>query len=634
MGKYAELSDKIIKNIGGKENINTVTHCLTRLRFNLKDKSLVNEKVLKSDPRIISTAHASGEFQVIIGNSVADVYEEVTGHTGTNKETNESNKNKDGLVTQFINVITRTITPTLGVLVATGLFKGLLAILIGFNLINIDSGTYIILNGLGDALFYFFPVILGYTSAEAFGLNRFVGMALGATLMHPIIFTGLLEGDVIFSLFAGTPFALEAYQSFLGIPIVFPEVGYTTTVIPIILINYFASYLERFLKKYIPDIVGFAFTPFLTLLIVAPLSFIIIGPIASLLSNLIGWGAVSMFEFSPILASIIVALVYQPLVIFGLHWPLITIAINNFTTMGYDFLWPAMFTASFTQTAVVIAVSMKTNKKDLKSMSLPAIISGMMCIIEPAIYGFTLPDKKRFAYSCIGSAIGAVIVTMFNAVQYSFGIGLFGFAGFINPNGSMRNVIIAVIATIVAMVISFALTYLTFTEVELDSRAVKDEDTILSTEYEELEILSPIKGEQVSLDLIDDKAFKSEVLGKTVAINPEDNIVYSPFEGKVVSFAPTGHALGIMSNDGQEILVHVGIDTVRLKGKYFKPLVKQNDFVNKGDALLEFDKHAIEAEGYSVQTIVSLTNTNDYTDVVKTDEMKLDTNSNIMKVVV
>lgn len=625
MGKYNKLALEIIEGVGGKGNVINVTHCMTRLRFDLKDLSKINENKLKDNPSVISTARAGGKFQVIIGNSVGDVYQDVVAELGLSRKAVKVEENV-GIITKFTNTITKIITPTLGVLVSAGLMKGLIAILVAMKLITPDSGTYAILNALGDSLFYFFPIILGYTSAETFGLNKFLGMVLGATLIYPTINEAMLAGDVIFEMFANTPFAINAKASFLGIPVIFPATGYASTVIPIILITLVASKVEAFFKKLIPDIVGFAFVPFLTLLISVPFAFIFIGPIANLLQSLISWGTVTLYEFSPILTAIVVALVYQPLVIFGLHWPLITLALTNFTTLGFDYLWPMMFTASFAQTAVVLAVGVKTKNKKTKAMAVPATISGMMCIIEPAIYGFSLPDKKRFAISCFGAAVGGVIITLLNAHQYVLGTGLFGFAGFVNPNGDTRNMIIAVIATLITMVITFALTYITYKETE-------DEKTI-SVESSDIvaPITSPVKGEVIKLNDLEDQTFASEVLGTTYAVRPTEGKVIAPFSGVVLSMFPTGHALGIVSNQGVELLVHVGMDTVNLDGKHFTKKVEQGQTFEKGDVLLEFDIDKITAEGYNLDTTITLTNSNDYQNIVKEEQGSVNFTDTIIKV--
>lgn len=621
MGKYIDLAKEIIENLGGKENIKNVTHCMTRLRFEVKNFNEINDKKLKENPNIISTNKSAGKYQVIVGNIVGDVYDDIVSIIGINV-VDDSPEKEEGLVNKFINVITRIITPTLGVLVSTGLLKGLISILIATNLIKDSSGTYIILNALGDALFYFFPIILGYTSAETFGLNKFIGMILGATLIYPGINEAMLGGDSLLKIFSESPFEMVAFKSFLGLPIFFPGAGYSTTVIPIILVTLFASKVEKLLKNYIPDIVGFAFVPFLTLVISAPLSFLIIGPVANILQSFIGWITVSLYKLSPILTAIIVALIYQPLVIFGLHWPLITLAITNFSTLGYDFLWPMMFTASFAQTAVTMAVGIKTKNKKLKATSIPAIISGFMCIIEPAIYGFTLKDKKRFGISCISAAIGGVIITLFNAVQYSFGIGLLGFSGFVNPNGEIRNLIIALIATLITMILAFVLTVITFKEVD-DDPIQSDKENNDNENLNKIEIYSPVEGNIVDLESVEDSTFRNELLGKTVAIEPEIGVIVAPFDGEVISMFSTGHAVGLKGYNGESVLIHVGLDTVNLKGKHFSKIVNENSKVKKGDILIKYEIEKIREEGYDPTVIIILENSESFKHVNKTSKDKI-----------
>ena len=621
MGKYIDLAKEIIENLGGKENIKNVTHCMTRLRFEVKNFNEINDKKLKENPNIISTNKSAGKYQVIVGNIVGDVYDDIVSIIGINVVDDYTEK-EEGLVNKFINVITRIITPTLGVLVSTGLLKGLISILIATNLIKDSSGTYIILNALGDALFYFFPIILGYTSAETFGLNKFIGMILGATLIYPGINEAMLGGDSLLKIFSESPFEMVAFKSFLGLPIFFPGAGYSTTVIPIILVTLFASKVEKLLKNYIPDIVGFAFVPFLTLVISAPLSFLIIGPVANILQSFIGWITVSLYKLSPILTAIIVALIYQPLVIFGLHWPLITLAITNFGTLGYDFLWPMMFTASFAQTAVTMAVGFKTKNKKLKATSIPAIISGFMCIIEPAIYGFTLKDKKRFGISCISAAIGGVIITLFNAVQYSLGIGLLGFGGFVNPNGETRNLIIALIATLITMIVAFVLTVITFKEVD-DEPIQSDKENNDNENLNKIEIYSPVEGNIVDLESVEDSTFRNELLGKTVAIEPEIGVIVAPFDGEVISMFSTGHAVGLKGYNGESVLIHVGLDTVNLKGKHFSKIVNENSKVKKGDILIKYEIEKIREEGYDPTVIIILENSESFKHVNKTSKDKI-----------
>ena len=610
MSNYKKLAEFIVSNVGGVDNIIDLTHCMTRLRFKLKDDNLISNEQLAKNEEIISTTHAGGRFQVIVGNAVEEIHREIERIIGVRQQASDRSDQKKGLLNKLTDTITKIITPTLGVLVSAGLLKGLLALLTAVGWIQNGSGTYVIINAIGDSLFYFFPIILGYTSAITFGLDKFVGMIIGASLIYPGVQQAFSSGEVVFEFLSGTPFAAQAFGNFFGVAVIFPLMGYASTVIPIILINYFASKVEKFLKNKIPPIVGFAFVPFLTLLISVPIGFIIIGPIANLASSLISWSTINLFEFSPLLTAIVVGLIYQPLVIFGLHWPLIFLAITNFTTLGFDYLWPMMFTASFAQTAAVIAVGLRTKDKKEKSMSIPATISGLMCIIEPAIYGFTLPVKKRFAFSAIGATIGGVIITIMNAKMYTLAIGLLGFVGYVNPNGDMRNLYIAVFATAVSMIITFCLVYFSFND-----NKKKDKHT------KSVEISSPVTGKVKPLEEVSDKTFANEVLGKSVVIVPSEGKIIAPFDCEVVSLFPSNHAIGLKDVNGIEILVHIGIDTVHLKGQYFNTFVKQGSMVKKGEKLIEFDIEKINEAGYDADTTIIFTNHNSYTYEQK-DELK------------
>ena len=630
MKNYEELAKFIVSNVGGIGNVVNLTHCMTRLRFELKDNSSVNKKVLNQRTEVISVNEVNGEIQIIVGNSVDSVYDSILDVYNLKIKKEEVKGNKENIISRLIKTITKIITPILGALIAISLIKGVLALLVALGLVTSTDGGYILINAIGDSLFYFFPVILGYTAAETFGLNKFSGMLLGAILIYPGLQGSFTSGETVFSIFTGTPFELSATSTFFGIPIMFPMMGYQSTVVPIILITFVSSKVEKFLKSNIPDIVGFAFVPFLTLLICAPLGILTVGPIANLLSAIISWITTSLFGISSILAAAVVAMIYQPLVIFGLHWPLIMICINNMGTMGYDYLWPVMFSASFAQTAVVAAVGVKTRDKRLKAASIPAMISGMMCIIEPAIYGFTLPVKKRFLISMVSATIGGLIITIFNARIYAITTGVLGYVGFINPNGDVRNMIIAVIATLVTMIVAFILTIVTFSE--NPDAVIDDEKQMVKQSRNPITLLSPAKGKLVNISEVHDDTFKSEVLGKSAVIIPEEGKIVSPVDGEIKSFFSTGHALGIVSDEGLEILIHVGIDTINLEGKYFTKKAEIGDRVRKGQVLLEFDNEKIVNDGYSMDTVVVITNSRDYENVYVCENDSINYLGELMKI--
>lgn len=623
MRKYEALAAFIIENVGGKDNVESLTHCMTRLRFILKNEELVKADVLKDNKEIYTVNFAGGQVQVVVGNKVEDVFEEVMGQIGMKKESSEELQEKMSPVNRIIDIITKTITPVLGLLCASGLIKGLLAILGVMNILGEGTGTYVVLNALGDACFYFMPILLGYTSAKTFGLNQFVGMILGCLLIYPNIMADLNAGEAMYTFFADTPMQIVSSSSFLKIPIFFPENGYASTIIPIIILTWFAAKIEKWIKKWMPDTLGFAFTPFLTMLICGPLGLLVIGPVTDILSNCIAWATTSLYAFSPVVTTFVVALVYQPLVIFGLHWPLLTMGIQNLAVLHYDYIWPMLFTASYAQTAVVIAVMLRTKNRTLKASAIPAIVSGCMCIIEPAIYGFTLPEKRRFGISCISAAIGAVIMTIFNCTVYGFGVGIFEFPLYIKPDGNLQGMFMTIIAALVTMIIAFLLTYFTFREVG----EVENE----SGETENSENLgAPVEGRMVEVSSLKDESFREEVLGKTFAFYPDKGRLAAPCAATVTTIFPTGHAVGLTTAQGTEILLHIGIDTVNMNGKGFSPKVKEGDHVKKGELLIDFDIDAILENGYSPEVLMIFTNTDRYDGLEMIPENRLALSQNLM----
>ena len=632
MGKYEDLAHFIIKNVGGKENIKNVTHCMTRLRFSLHDEKLINEKKLLDNREIATSQKAGGQYQVVIGTHVGDVYDEVTTQLGSDENSQEEPESK-GILNKIIDIITKVITPVLGILIASGLIQGLLAVMTATGIVETTDGAYMILNAMGNALFTFFPVVLGYTSAKAFKMDGYVGMIIGASLIFPNIVADLATGTPLYVLFSGSILEMPIYQTFFGLPIIFPETGYTSTVIPIILAMYFASKVEKTLKKVIPTIVGFTLVPFLTVLVSVPITILVVGPIANVASLLISSCISTLYTASPILTSIVVGLIYQPLVILGLHWPLVTIGINNFGILGYDYIFPMIFTASFAQTAVVMAVYAKTKSAKTKGICVPAIISGLFCIIEPAIYGITLPVKKRFVFSMVGGTIGGVILSALSIKMYTMSVGVLGIVSFINPEtGSFSGLVIAVIATLITMVVSFLLTYFTFNEaIEADD---EDETVSIPTQLSaRIELTSPLKGSTLSLKNAQDSVFSKGVLGNGIVVLPTEGKVVAPCDGVLTTVFPTGHAIGITSDTGIEILIHVGKDTVKLNGKYFTILLQQGDRVAKGDTILEFDIEKIEKAGYSTETPIIITNSDQFLDVIQTDDAQVGYDTMLMTLI-
>ncbi|MBS7525211.1 beta-glucoside-specific PTS transporter subunit IIABC [Fusibacter paucivorans] len=627
--KYDQLSKDIIKNVGGKSNIAGVTHCITRLRFKLRDESKAKTDVIKALDGVVTVMQSGGQYQVVIGNHVPDVYESVIKVGNLSDLANsegEAVKLSPGAA--LIDIISGVFQPALGALVATGMIKGFLALFVFFGWVDTAGGVYQVLYAVGDGFFHYLPIFLGYTAAKKFNSNLFVGMALGAALMYVNDVLAMASGEVIGTMFAGTDFAANIYATFFGLPITIPMAGYASSVVPVILAVFIASKLEKWLKTVIPDVVKSFLVPTITLVVVAPLTFIVVGPIASVLTSLIGVITNTVFSISPILAGLVLGALWQILVIFGLHWGVIPLSFVNLGALGYDFILSLVFAASFAQTAVVMALAFKSKDVKFKSFTIPVIISGFFGVTEPAIYGITLPRKLPFWISCVGAAIGGAIIGIFGVKTYMLGgLGVFGFPSYIDPATNNITGIFGALAGVgVAMVFSFVATMILYKEKEPVEVSASGDAPVQM-------IYAPIAGEIVPLNQVEDAAFSSEALGKGFAIMPKEGKVYAPVDGEIVTLFKTKHAIGIKTETGMEILIHVGMDTVKLNGEFFDAKINQGDFVKRGDLLLEFDMAGIKAAGYSLITPVVITNSDDYVDFALNNDRVATVNECVMSVI-
>lgn len=621
MGKYRDLAEKIVANVGGKENINSLTHCITRLRFKLKDEGKANDDVLKNMDGVVTVMKSGGQYQVVIGNHVPAVYEDVIDVAGISADSG-GEASGGSIFNRIIDILSGCFQPFLGALSAAGMVKGLNALLVfiasqtGWFEYAQTGGTYLMLNAIGDAIFYFMPVIVGYTAARKFGLNTMVGIVIGAALCYPSIQASTLATAYPDGA-AQSLFGLPAYETFLGIPWV--AGNYTSSVMPVIFIVAFAAQIQKLAKRVIPELVQTFFVPFFVLLLALPVGFLVIGPIISGATDLLSLGFNNLMAFSPALYGLVLGALWQVLVIFGLHWAVVPMAIMQMTENGFSQVLAGSFAASFAQTAVIVAMFFKLKDKKLKTLAVPAIISGICGVTEPAIYGLSLPKKKPFIISCIGAAIGGMIMMMNGATSYQMGgLGVFGIVSYIAPDGNAQYAWTAIIAILVAAAISFTLTYFfwkdDYVEVEMTDTAGQVRKEIVT---------SPVAGAMMPLSTSKDEAFAQGVLGKGVVIHPEKGEVIAPFDGTVMTLFPTKHAIGLISDNGLELLIHIGLDTVQLNGEHFTAHVKQGDRVKRGQKLVSFDIAAIEAAGYSVETPVIITNAGDYLDIIESDKAKV-----------
>ncbi|MCC0673711.1 PTS glucose transporter subunit IIA [Clostridioides sp. ES-S-0145-01] len=641
MGKYKQLAQDIVKNVGGKENIGGLVHCITRLRFTLKDESIANDDVLKNMEGIVTVMKSGGQYQVVIGNHVEAVYKDVVEIIGLDdSSTNSETKKSGSMLDKCIDIISGIFQPVLGIMAACGMLKGFNALFVAMGLYSNVSGGYMVINAAGDALFTFLPLFLGYTSAKKFGLKPMLGLALGAAMCYPAIQgSSILAGtDAMYTLFKGTMFASPVYIDFFGLPII--SMDYIGTVVPIIFIVYFASKCEKLFNKIVPDLVKFFFVPMLTLLVAIPVALIVIGPIATFGSTLISQIVISIRDFSPLLAGAIVGFTWQILVIFGMHWGFIPVYINNVMTLGYDNVMMPFFACTFASSAVVLAIFFKTKDKKLKEMAIPNFISGIFGVTEPAIYGILLPLKKPFIISCIASGIGGAFYGFFNLRKFiTGGMGIFELPAMIEPDGGMGNLIVALSGIAISMVVAFVLTMVLYKDKKEEAKdkgkeEIKEETKeVKSTKLEKEIVVSPIKGEVLNLSDIEDAAFASGVLGQGVAIIPSDGKVVAPVDGVVTTLFPSLHAIGILSDEGVEVLIHIGLNTIQLEGRGFEACIKQGDRITKGQTILNFDIDVIKKSGYSVVTPVVITNSSQFLDVVETKSKNAELEDNLITVI-
>lgn len=650
---YDALAKTIIKDVGGKDNVISVVHCTTRLRFKLKDEKKANDDALKDTDGVVTVVKAGGQYQVVIGNEVADVYEAVLKEGGfsgggqvADDDLDDSNMS---LMDKAIDLISGIFTPILGPMAAAGMIKGLTAMCASFGWLAKTSGTYEVLYAIGDGFFYFLPLILAITSAKKFKVDRFTAITIGAAMCYPAMVAMNSSKKVLFDLFNGTFLHSQVHATFLGIPII--SMNYTSTVIPIILAVWFASVVEKWCKEWIPTVVKTFLVPFVTLLIVVPLTFLIIGPLATWIGNALAAITSTVYNFSPVLAGILLGGFWQVFVIFGVHWGFVAVMMSNIAALGYDPILGLSLGASFAQIGVVLAILLQTKDQKLKGIALPAFLSGIFGVTEPAIYGVTLPRKKPFILSCIAAGVGGGLIGFFGTKMYMMGgMGVFVIPAAIGPK---TGVDMSVYGLMIAMAVSFVLGFIlqmalgkksvdqaydekqakAVQEVASQADAIaKAAPSLASTSDLNVstELVSPLAGELLPLSEVKDEVFSSGAMGEGVAVEPSEGVLHAPADGKVVMTFPTGHAIGMKTSDGAEILMHIGMDTVNLQGHGFETLVAKGDEVKAGDELVKFDIDAIHAKGYVVTTPIVVTNSKDYEKITVVSQGKVKVGQEIL----
>ncbi|MGN0373558.1 MAG: beta-glucoside-specific PTS transporter subunit IIABC [Enterocloster sp.] len=609
-----ETASRILKEVGGEKNVQYLTHCVTRLRFNLHSMDNVDENKIKNISGVVGVVNKGGQFQVIIGQEVVSVYNELlklgefnTGSASGQQQAQE--EEKKGVVNRVLDTIAGIFSPIMSIIAGAGMIKALLSILTVFHLIDTSGNLYYFLNFIADASYYFLPIYLANSAAKKFGCNPFMAMLMGGILLHPKLIALKETADVV---------------SVLGLPV--RMVTYSSSVIPIILIVFVLAYVEKFVEKITPSIIKFIAKPVLTILIMSPIALVVLGP----LGGIIGDGLVSVLlsieKIAPWILPTVIGAFMPFLVMTGMHYSLLPAYVNSLSALGYEtIIGPGNLPSNIAQGAAALCVAVRTKNKEFRQLAVSSGLTALLGVTEPALFGVNLRLKKPLIATTIGGGLGGLYAGLTGVQRYGGGgAGLAAIGLYVGEDS--RNVTNALIAAAIAFVATFAIQwYLGFEDVAAEGAgeevAAKKETSGEKATLAEADksICSPAEGEIIPVSEVNDPAFASEVMGTTVAVRPKTGKLFAPADGMIVTVFDTKHAIGMAADNGAEILLHVGIDTVELQGRHFTAHVSNGDTVKKGDLLLEFDKEAIEKEGYDTVTPVIISNSVVFSSIEKAE---------------
>lgn len=604
---YSKLAKDILEAVGGEENIVSAARCATRLRIVLKRSQPKAKAIVAEMPGVITVVENGGQFQVVIGQHVGEVFEEFSNLVELDAA-NEGSGNKGTILNRVIATMSAVFAPFVYILAAAGILQGALILL---NLLFpnfVNTGTYEVFSFISWAPFTFLPIFIAITAANHFKANPFIAVAASAALVSPTwaeMAGRIAEGETI---------------SFMGMAL--SQTVYTSSVLPPLFLVWILSYLERFLNKRIHEIVRPLFVPLLCLVVMVPLTILVIGPLSTMGANGIANGYNFLAENAPAVAGAIIGGFWQVLVIFGIHWGVTPMVLANFDLYGRDSFQAYQTIAVIAQIGAVLGVIIKAKSQETKKLGVSAGVTGLFGITEPAIYGITLKFKKPFIFGSIAGAVGAVTASFFNPSYFAYA-GLPGPLTIVNgisPDypmsiwGILIGAAIAIILPIVLIqIFGFGENKAEDATVE---KPVAEKADLDFQDLNEESIHAPLRGQVIPLSEVSDEVFSSGAMGQGVAIEPLDNKLYAPFDGTVVMIAITKHAIGLRSNSGVELLVHVGLDTVLLKGKPFTLHVEDGAKIKKGDLLMTFDREFIQKEGIKITTPLIITNTGSYKEVI------------------
>ncbi|KPG73821.1 glucose PTS transporter subunit IIA [Enterococcus sp. RIT-PI-f] len=576
-----EIVEQIIKDVGGAGNINNAWHCMTRLRFDLKDAQKVDYPALEKTPKVVGTKYQSNQLQVVIGTDVDDYYGPLAKKLGLDDNSQQPSAEKKGAVSLFMDTVSGVFGPIVPAIAGAGMIKGLMAGLVALNVISNQTDTYLVIDMIASGVFTFLPFFVAASAARIFKTNQYLAIAIAATLQFPTMTNAVADGEI------------AAFKLFGVLPV--PVFNYAGTVIPIIFAVLALSYIYRWVDKILPQVLRTVFTPTISLFVAGLVTLTIIGPISIHLGNLLAEGVEGLFAISPVLAGIVVGAI-RPIAIFtGLHHAMTPIALQNFANQGYDMLMPMMFMANMAITGATSAIYFKVHTKEEKSIVLSSAVSGILGITEPALFGILSKYKKAFLAATIGSSIASAFISFFDVRIYGYILSsIFSLPAYIG-----ESFIFAVLGIIIAIATSFTITFFLIPK-QTDEASFTNE----------IDLHAVAEGAYIPLENVPDEVFSTKMMGEGYAIQSENGTIYAPVAGEVTSVFPSKHAIGIKTPNGADVLVHMGIDTVSLDGQGFDVFVKEGDQVTAQTRLAQMDLDFIKKQGKETMVIVLITNMN------------------------
>lgn len=613
-----ELAKQIVSNVGGETNISTFTHCATRLRFTLKDMSKANVDTLKNLEGVLTAQVKSGQLQVVIGAKVEAIFNAVSEmikiDDSSDVDVVPEKKNK---ISSIIETISGVFSPTLSVLVGCGMFKAIVSLITNLDLMDASDGFIVVLSMIGDLIFYFFPFFLAVSAAKKFKVNEYLALALAAAYMYPTIMNGA----------AAAAETGVTTLSFLGLPILL--VSYSSTVIPIILSVWVLSLIYKRIDNLIPDFLKVLFTSMVVLFIMVPLELIVLGPIGSYLGTYIAQFMDWFYNFGGFVAAALLGGTRSLLTMMGMHYALAPLQIQQIAETGISTLLVSALTANFAQAGAALGTGLAIKNKSEKSLAFSASLSAFFGITEPAMYGVNLKYKKPFIFAMVSSAIAAAFLSFFHAGAMTYAPpGLFTLITY-----TADSFVFIILGVLLSSSLACMLSYFFGVSKPKKEEEIKNNETNSISDVKKYteEIYAPIGGQLISLQEVPDSTFTSECMGKGIAIIPDQGKVFAPFDGTVSLVFPTKHAIGLTSQNGTEVLIHIGLDTVELDGKYFDVHVQAGDTIQKGQLLVDFDLEKI-SEKYPVTTPIIITNTDRFSEIKNSDHKHCVKDDVILKV--